>query len=59
MGKIKNVLIEIQELVEAGLSYDQIMACGEYPAEWVRQVIEESRGPQEPFGSMEFDDVPY
>lgn len=59
MGKIKNVLIEIQELVEAGLGYDQIMACGEYPAQWVRDIIEQNRGPQEPFTPTEFEDVPY
>ena len=59
MGKIKNVLIEIRELVDEGLNYDQIMECGTYPAEWVRQIIVEKRGPLEPFDDVEFEDVPY
>lgn len=59
MGKMKDVLIEIQELVRHGLTFDQIMSTGDYPAAWVRDVFEQSRGPQEPFSDEEFEDVPY
>lgn len=60
MAKIKNLVIDVCELIDAGLSFDQVMECTDYPAELVRQVFERYGYTDMPLPeSYDFDDVPF
>ncbi len=44
MGKVKEVLIDIEEMLSEGYSPDEIAALLNCPVEWVDHVIDEHNG---------------
>lgn len=61
MAKFKSMIIDILELYEDGLDFDKIMDCTDYPADMVRQILQQVGEYNDPITetSGEFDDVPF
>lgn len=60
MSKIKDIIIDVTELMQAGLSFDQIVDCTDYPDELIRQVFQRyGFSNLEVPEYFEFEDVPY
>lgn len=59
MAKIKNMIIDVLELYESGLDFDMIMDCTDYPADMVRQILQQVGEYNDPIEEVQFDDVPF
>jgi hypothetical protein len=59
MAKIKNMIIDVLELYESGLDFDKIMDCTDYPADMVRQILQQVGEYNDPIEEVQFDDVPF
>lgn len=59
MAKIKNMIIDVLELYESGLDFDKITDCTDYPADMVRQILQQVGEYNDPIEEVQFDDVPF
>lgn len=59
MAKIKNMIIDVLELYADGLDFDKIMDCTDYPADMVRQILQQVGEYNDPIEEVQFDDVPF
>jgi hypothetical protein len=59
MAKIKNMIIDVLELYESGLDFDKIVDCTDYPADMVRQILQQVGEYNDPIEEVQFDDVPF
>ena len=59
MAKLKNMMIDVLELYESGLDFDMIMDCTDYPAELVRQILQQVGEYNDPIEEVQFDDIPF
>jgi hypothetical protein len=59
MAKIKDMIIDVLELYESGLDFDKIVDCTDYPADMVRQILQQVGEYNDPIEEVQFDDVPF
>ena len=59
MAKLKNMMIDVLELYESGLDFDKIVDCTDYPADMVRQILQQVGEYNDPIEEVQYDDVPY
>ena len=53
------MIIDVLELYESGLDFDKIVDCTDYPADMVRQILQQVGEYNDPIEEVQFDDVPF